>query len=66
MVQTPMCSCFRSKVIQVFFLRPTQLGHTVTPFILELATKEAFHYHSYFCTICTVNINSYDNLIAVL
>ncbi len=32
-----------------------------------LATKEAFHYHSYFCTICSVNIiNGCDNSIVIL
>ncbi len=41
--------------MQGFFSLNTELLH----FHFELATKEAFHYHSYFCTI-SENINGCD------
>ncbi len=38
----------------------------LSDFTSGLAIKEAFHYNSHFCTICSVNINGYDNLIVIL
>ncbi len=54
MVLTPPCSFYRFVV--------AVLNDSI--FNLGLATTEAFHYHSYFCTI--VNINGCENLIVIV